>query len=84
MREEQKPTEHQRKFLYLPLPIFRDFTNIRTIIEKYDGHKDGKPLKEIEFKHKIKDRHKKMVELDKWKDLHLDKLKFIPSDSERV
>lgn len=82
--EEQEPSEHQRKFLYLPLEIFRDCTNIRSIIVKYDSRNDGKPLKQIEIKHKIADRHKQMQNLETWKDLHLDELNFIPTATDRV
>lgn len=73
----EEPTDHQRKFLYLPSPILRDFTNIREIIKKHHRRKDNKPLKEIEIKHKIENCHKEMGELDKWESLHLDKLDFI-------
>lgn len=76
--------EHQRKFLSLPLPIFRDFTNIRSIIIEHNIAKNGKPLKEIEIKHKIEKCHKQMTKLRKWKVLHLDELDFIWPDSERV
>lgn len=82
--EGEKPSEHQRKFLYLPLPIFQDYTNIRSIIVKYNHRKDGKPLKQIEIKHKIEDCHKRMGNLKKWKDLHLDELNFISLNSEQV
>lgn len=82
--ENQELSDHQRNFLYLPLSIFRDFTNIRSIIIKHDRRKDGKPLKEIEIKHKIKQRHNQMINLEKWNDLHLDELNFMPSNPERV
>lgn len=80
---DEEPTDHQRKFLYLPSPILRDFTNLRKIIEKYNRRKDNKPLKEIEIKHKIANYHKQMVELDKWKSLHLDELDFIRDEKSK-
>lgn len=73
---DEEPSEHQMKFLYLPLPIFRDYTNIRSIIIKYNRKKDGKPLKGIEINQKIKACHTKLGELDQWEELHLDELEF--------
>lgn len=70
------PTVHQAKFLYLPLAIFRDHTNIRSIVTCYEKRKDGKPLKEIEIKHKIQKIHRRLDKLDKWKDWHLGELYF--------
>lgn len=83
---ENKPSDHQRTFLYLPLETFRDYTNIRSIIQKYHGRTDKKPLKEIEIKQKIKKYHSELGNLNKWNDWHLDKLDFIwPEDGgERV
>lgn len=80
----EEPSDHQRKFLYLPLPIFRDYTNIRSIIIKYYSRKDNKPQKEIEITQKIKRCHAQMEELGKWNELHLDELDFIWSAPERV
>lgn len=77
----QEPTDYQRRFLYLPLSIFREHTNIRSIIQKHDPRKDNKPQKEIEINQKIKKYHSAMGSLKKWRELHLDKLEFIwPKD----
>ena len=78
------PTDHQRKFLYLPFPIFRDFTNVRSIVIKHQRRKDGKPMKEIEIKQKIKKCHNEMGHLEKWNNLHLDELDYIWPESNRV
>lgn len=72
---DQEPTDHQRKFLYLPLPIFRDYTNIRSIIINHTHRKNGK-LTEFIIKKKIEACHSKLGELGEWKNLHLDKLEF--------
>lgn len=70
------PSDHQVKFLYLPLAIFRDYTNIRSIVTCYQKRPDGKPLKEIEIKQKIQKIHQQLDQLDKWKDWHLGELYF--------
>lgn len=70
------PNIHQKKFLYLPLAIFRDHTNIRSIVTCYNKRKDGKPLKEIEIKQKIKKIHDRLGELEKWTDWHLGELYY--------
>lgn len=69
---DQEPTEHQRKFLYLPLPILRDYTNIRSIIIKHTRRKNNTPLRGIE----IIAYHRKMSKLDEWENLHLDELEY--------
>lgn len=78
---DQEPSDHQRKFLYLPLSIFRDYTNIRSIILKYNRRTDNKPQKEIEINQKIKRCHNEMGALHKWPEWHLDKLEFIWPDA---
>lgn len=70
------PNGHQEKFLYLPLAIFRDHTNIRSIVTTYGRRKDGKRLKEIEIKHKIEKIHRELGQLDQWKKRHLGELYF--------
>lgn len=80
----QEPSDHQRQFLHLPLPTFRDFTNIRSIVIKHFSRTDGKQMKQIEIQQKIKSCHQKMGELDKWKEHYLDELEFIPSDGDEV
>lgn len=81
---DQEPTDHQRKFLHLPFPIFRDFTNIRSIV--IDNHKKrkGKPPPEFVIKKTIGKYHDELSELDKWERLNLDKLEFICEDPKNV
>lgn len=81
LHEQPEPSEHQRKFLYLPLPIFREYTNIRSIVLKYDRRKGDKPLKEIEINQKIKKYHSEMDKLRKWDEMHLDELDFTWPDA---
>lgn len=81
---DQEPTDHQRKFLYLPFPIFRDFTNIRSIVIDNHEKRKGKPPPEFVIKKTIEKHHADLSELDKWEKLNLDKLEFIGGDSKKV
>lgn len=76
LKGDLEPTDHQRRFLYIPLPIFRDYTNIRDIVIKHNGRRDGKALHEIAIKHKIQHCHDEMGKLDQWEKLHLDELDY--------
>lgn len=71
------PKDLQKKFLYLPLAIFRDHTNIRSIVTVHHGNRnDDTPLTEMEIQHKIEEIHDRMGEFDKWKEWHLDALYY--------
>lgn len=74
---EGEPSDHQRRFLYIPLPIFRKCTNIRDIIEQYHGRKDKKPRNGIEIENKIKKIYSELGQLERWSEWHLDKLDYI-------
>lgn len=70
------PTDHQRKFLYLPLPILRDFTNIKEIATDEYIMKNAKQPTERELEQSIEKYHEQMGQLNKWKHLKLSKLDF--------
>lgn len=74
-----EPTNHQRQFLFLPLPIFRDFTNIEKIVTDKFKKKNGKEPPRFVIGKTIQNRHKNLSQLDKWKEWGLNKLKFKPS-----
>lgn len=77
LNEKDEPSNHQRKFLYLPLPVFRDFTNICSIvIDGYVQKKFKQPTNML-VEVKIEKYHKELGQLNKWKSRHLDKLEFL-------
>lgn len=76
LTEDQEPDYHQQMFLYLPLSILRNFTNIESIIaDDYTKNKAKQPTKR-EIEQTIAKYHQQMVQLNKWKKWGLDKLEF--------
>lgn len=77
-------TDHHRKFLHLPLAIFRDFTNIRSIITDEQKKKNGKNPPGFVVNKLIEKRHQDMWQLDKWNEWNLHKLDYNWPNSKRV
>lgn len=80
---DQEPTDHQRRFLFLPFAIFQDFTNIEKIVSDQFTKKHGKKPPLFVLKKTIQTRHKNLSQLDKWKEWGLNKLKFSPSQDDQ-
>lgn len=79
-----EPTDHQRKFVYLPLSVFRDYTNVRSlVIEKYKAKKDKHPP-EFVIKKTVEKYHKQLSQLNRWDELGLDKLDYKWPDSKKT
>lgn len=68
------PTDHQRKFANLPLPIFRHYTNVRELVIEKIKQRNKNPL-EIVIKKTIEQYHARP--LDEWDDIVLNRLEFI-------
>lgn len=76
LNEGQEPTDHQRKFLYLPLSMLRDFTNIESIVtDTYIANYAKLPSK-TEVEKTIEKYHQQLGQLNKWKHWKLSKLEF--------
>lgn len=73
---DKEPDDQQRKFLYLPLPILRKFTNIESIITEEYIMKHAKQPTKREIEQLIEKCHQQMGQLNKWKQLKLTKLDF--------
>lgn len=76
LKGDKDPNDHQRKFLYLPLPIFRDFTNIKSIATDEYISKNAKQPTKREIDESIEKYHQQMGQLNRWKHLKLSKLDF--------
>lgn len=72
----KEPNDQQRNFLFLPLPILRDFTNIESIVTDDYIMKYAKQPTKREIDETIEKRHLQMGQLNKWKHWKLSKLKF--------
>lgn len=76
LNDDQEPNDHQRMFLYLPLPILRDFTNIESLIIDDFVMKKAKQPTQAEIEKTIDKYHQQMGQLKKWKNWELHKLEF--------
>lgn len=74
--EGDEPSDHQRRFLYLPLSILRDFTNIELIIKDDFIKKKARLPTKTEMEKTIVKYHQQMGQLNKWKNWKLNKLEF--------
>lgn len=83
--QPKEPTDQELKFeifAYLPLDVFRDFTNVRTlIVEKHQQLNSGKSPTEFAIKRKIEKYYENLSNIDEWDD-SLKDLKFIGSESD--
>lgn len=69
--------DHQRKFQNLPLFVFREYTNVRSlVVEKYSS-KHGKHPTEFYIKKAIEKYHAKLSDIDNWNKNGLDQLTFV-------
>lgn len=76
LNQDQEPDDHQKMFLYLPLSVLRDFTNIESIItDDFIQRKAKQPTKR-EIEKALDNHHQQMHKLHKWKHWSLDKLAF--------
>lgn len=72
----KEPNDHQKSFLYLPLPILRTFTNIESIVmDEYITLHAKQPAKR-QIDETIEKRHQQMGQLNKWRHWNLSKLEF--------
>lgn len=81
LTEGPEPNDHQQHFLYLPLPILRDFTNIESLITDDFIMKKAKQPTKTETEQIIERYHQQMGQLTKWKQWKLHKLEFKVSHS---
>lgn len=84
--EPKEPTDEELKreiFANLPLAVFRDFTNVRTLItDKYRQLQDGKEPTIFYVNRKTEEFYNKLSKTDVH-DASLKELEFIGSKSDR-
>lgn len=74
--KEEELTDQQRKFATIPLCVFRDYTNIRSIIIKNYKKQHGKNPYEFIIKKKTENYHRQLSSVDDWDDSIFDQLEF--------
>lgn len=67
--------DHQRKFLYLPLYLFRTETNINELVVKFEKNQKSVMDREA-LNARITQIHSELVYLDSWP-IYLNKLRYI-------
>lgn len=70
-------TDQQRKFMYLPLAVFKNFTNIQEVFAENYRNARGKDPKQIEIKKAVEKIRNELPNPDSWTKWSLSKLDFI-------
>lgn len=83
--QPKEPTQQQLKFeifANLPLAVFRDFTNVRSlIVHKYEQQQKDKPATTFYINRKVEEYYRNLSKTDEWND-SLKDLEFIGSKAD--